>query len=107
MPGTDRLITDIHPYVAFDEGSRADPIDVPAPDGQLGWIWPGIALKRWGKHFNKTSNPSVHGCLVRDVRPSLEARPLLQNMQLIGGAHTFAGRDGESLLQHSQHASPS
>lgn len=54
MPGADRFIMDIHPYVAFDEGSRADPVDVPAPDGQLGGIWPGLACERWGTYFNET-----------------------------------------------------
>ena len=54
MPGADRFMMDIHPYVAFDEGSRADPIDVPAPDGQLGGIWPGLACDRWGTYFNET-----------------------------------------------------
>ncbi|KAH6905128.1 exo-beta-1,3-glucanase [Coprinopsis sp. MPI-PUGE-AT-0042] len=54
MPGADRFIMDIHPYVAFDEGSRADPIDVAAPDGELGGIWPGLACERWGTYFNET-----------------------------------------------------
>jgi hypothetical protein len=54
MPGADRFIMDIHPYVAFDEGSRADPIDVAAPDGEMGGIWPGLACERWGTYFNET-----------------------------------------------------
>ncbi|EAU83584.1 exo-beta-1,3-glucanase [Coprinopsis cinerea okayama7 len=54
MPGADRFIMDIHPYVAFDEGSRADPLDVPAADGEMGGVWPTVACERWGTYFNDT-----------------------------------------------------
>src|SRR5579872_5350861 len=47
MPNADRLAIDTHPYLAFGGQPNTQPISVPAPDGQMGGIWPGTACTAW------------------------------------------------------------
>ncbi|KAH6901687.1 exo-beta-1,3-glucanase [Coprinopsis sp. MPI-PUGE-AT-0042] len=56
LPNADRVIMDVHPYVAFDEGINAAPVAVPAADGQMGGTWPSLACRRWGSMVNRTKS---------------------------------------------------
>ena len=47
FPNTDRVAMDLHPYFAFSGQPNSDPINVPAPDGQMGGVWPGMACSAW------------------------------------------------------------
>ncbi|TFK22532.1 exo-beta-1,3-glucanase [Coprinopsis marcescibilis] len=62
MPGADRLIMDIHPYLAFDDNNTPDLLTEVAPDGELGGVWPLTACTRWGGYFNRTKR--MHGMTI-------------------------------------------
>ena len=47
LPNADRVALDTHPYFAFGGSPNTEPINVPAPDGQMGGIWPGRACTAW------------------------------------------------------------
>jgi len=47
LPNADRLALDSHLYFAFGSSPNIEPINVPAPDGQMGGIWPGRACTAW------------------------------------------------------------
>lgn len=47
LPNADRVAIDTHPYFAFDGEPNTDPINVTAPDGQMGGTWPGLACSTW------------------------------------------------------------
>ncbi|TFK19431.1 glycoside hydrolase [Coprinopsis marcescibilis] len=46
MRGADRVVMDLHPYVAFSGGPNTDPIATGTGDS-AGGIWPGLACQRW------------------------------------------------------------
>ena len=48
LPNADRLAIDSHPYIAFNGEPNTQPINVAAPDGQMGGIWPATACTSWG-----------------------------------------------------------
>jgi len=52
LPNADRLALDTHLYFAFGGTPNTDPINVPAPDGQMGGIWPGTACTTWKTMMN-------------------------------------------------------
>jgi len=61
LPNADRLALDTHLYFAFGGNPNTDPVNVPAPDGQMGGIWPGMACTAWKSMMNTmyaTVNPS-------------------------------------------------
>lgn len=47
LPNADRVAIDTHPYFAFDGEPNTDPVNVAAPDGQMGGVWPGLACSTW------------------------------------------------------------
>ena len=47
FPNADRVAIDTHPYFAFNQQPNTQPINVPAPDGQMGGVWPGMACSAW------------------------------------------------------------
>ena len=47
LPNADRVAIDSHPYFAFSGEPNTEPINVAAPDGQMGGIWPGRACSSW------------------------------------------------------------
>lgn len=53
LPNADRVIMDIHPYVAFDPGFNTASLTEAADDGRLGGIWPSMACSRWGGLMNR------------------------------------------------------
>lgn len=52
LPNADRLALDTHLYFAFGGSPNSDPINVPAPDGQMGGIWSGMACTTWKNMMN-------------------------------------------------------
>ena len=52
LPNVDRVAIDTHPYFAFSGSANDDPINVAAPDGQMGGIWPGRACSTWQDNLN-------------------------------------------------------
>lgn len=52
LPNADRLALDTHTYFAFGGNPNSDPINVPAPDGKMGGIWPGQACTTWKPMMN-------------------------------------------------------
>ena len=52
LPNADRLALDTHKYFAFGGDPNTDPINVTAPDGQMGGIWPGKACTTWKSMMN-------------------------------------------------------
>lgn len=52
LPNADRLALDTHPYFAFNGQPNTQPINVAAPDGQMGGVWPAMACTSWGVDIN-------------------------------------------------------
>jgi len=52
LPNADRIAIDTHPYFAFGDTANTDPINVPAPDGKMGGVWPGMACTSWKSLMN-------------------------------------------------------
>lgn len=52
LPNADRLALDTHTYFAFGGSPNTEPINVPAPDGQMGGVWPGKACTTWKDMMN-------------------------------------------------------
>lgn len=52
LPNVDRVAIDTHPYFAFSGSANDDPINVAAPDGKMGGIWPGRACSTWADNLN-------------------------------------------------------
>ncbi|KAF9644373.1 hypothetical protein BDM02DRAFT_3122006, partial [Thelephora ganbajun] len=52
FPNADRVALDTHPYFAFNGEPNTEPINVPAPDGKMGGIWPGRACTSWKDTMN-------------------------------------------------------
>ncbi|KAG6849606.1 hypothetical protein H0H93_006963 [Arthromyces matolae] len=51
LSGSDRVILDTHPYVAFDGGSATSPIDT-GTGSDAGGTWPTTACNRWAANVN-------------------------------------------------------
>ena len=47
FPNADRLAIDTHPYFAFSGTPNTEPMNVAAPDGEMGGIWPARACTTW------------------------------------------------------------
>ncbi|KAF9783809.1 glycoside hydrolase [Thelephora terrestris] len=47
LPNVDRVALDTHPYFAFGGQANTAPINVAAPDGQMGGTWPALACTSW------------------------------------------------------------
>jgi glucan 1,3-beta-glucosidase len=47
LPNVDRVALDTHPYLAFGGQPNTAPINVAAPDGQMGGTWPALACTSW------------------------------------------------------------
>ena len=55
FPNVDRVVIDTHPYFAFGSFGNVtnpSPINISAPDGQMGGIWPGRACSTWQDMMN-------------------------------------------------------
>ena len=77
LPNVDRVAIDTHPYFAFSGAANDDPINVAAPDGQMGGIWPGRACSTWQDNLNSmyaTICLWFHG---QDTHPFSQAKPHL------------------------------
>ncbi|EAU89575.2 exo-beta-1,3-glucanase [Coprinopsis cinerea okayama7 len=53
LPGADRVILDVHPFIAF-EGINTSSIVNMAVDGERGGIWPKMVCDMWGPAFNQS-----------------------------------------------------
>lgn len=47
LPNVDRVAIDAHPYFAFNGQANTDPVNVAAPDGNMGGVWPAMACTSW------------------------------------------------------------
>ena len=75
LPNVDRVAIDTHPYFAFSGSANDDPINVAAPDGQMGGIWPGRACSTWADNLNSmyaTISLSFH---CQEIDQLFQAKP--------------------------------
>ncbi|KAJ6536155.1 glycoside hydrolase [Mycena capillaripes] len=52
LTGSDRIILDIHPYLAFSGAKNDDPIATGEDPDNAGGTWPEAACNHWGTYFN-------------------------------------------------------
>ncbi|KAG5641224.1 hypothetical protein DXG03_005699 [Asterophora parasitica] len=53
LPGSDRIILDTHPYLAFDGSSATAPIDT-GTGANAGGVWPKTVCTRWAANMNNS-----------------------------------------------------
>jgi glucan 1,3-beta-glucosidase len=58
MPGSDRVILDIHTYFAFSGSPNTEPINTGTGAG-AGGVWPGRACNGWGPNMNTSQALAV------------------------------------------------
>lgn len=76
LPNADRLALDTHPYFAFGGSPNTEPINVPAPDGQMGGIWPGRACTSWKGMMNDMCATISSPFLCREIDQLFPAKPI-------------------------------